>query len=117
MITGQFVMNATASLVDRSEDRWSVSCFADFQMEIKPLSSRYRRPIGREKGVRAFVTPLNALPLFTHPKGGPGGVFVLFGVPPFQGMVHEGSCAFRRGVGRVMLDHKGLEVRRWDGSF
>ena len=32
-------------------------------------------------------------------------------------MVHEGSCAVQRDAGRVMLDHKGLDVHLLDGSF
>ena len=32
-------------------------------------------------------------------------------------MVHEGSCAVQRDAGRVMLDHKGLDVHLQDGSF
>ena len=46
-------------------------------------------------------------PLYTS-EGGPRGCCFSFGVPPFQGMVHEGSCAVQRDAGRVMLDHKGL---------
>ena len=43
MITGQFVMNATVSLVDRSDDGWSVFVFGDHAAIFQTPS------IGREK--------------------------------------------------------------------
>ena len=97
-------MNATASLVDRSRIDGLSSWFLRIS---RWRSSRYLPDIvdrSDEKGMRALLTSLNALPLFTHPKGGAGGVFVLLGFHLFLGMVHEGSCAVQRDVGRVMLD-------------
>ena len=51
--------------------------------------------VDRRSTVKKVVVQLclNALPLFTHPKGGPGSVgFSLFWGSPFLGLVHEGSC-------------------------
>ena len=52
--------------------------------------------VDRRSTVKKVVVQLclNALPLFTHPKGGPGvgWFFALLGFPVFLGLVHEGSC-------------------------
>ena len=76
-------MRRSVLWTDRMTDGLS-SCFCWFP--DGDHAAIFQTPsIGREKKCEWSFTPLNALPLFTHPKGGPGVVVSFLGFHLFRG--------------------------------